>query len=34
MAKIIEKSKKKTIIKEIYFGGGSPTFLKELEFKS
>ncbi len=33
MAKIIEKSKNKKInIKEIYFGGGSPTFLKELEF--
>tara|TARA_B100000900_G_C20553860_1_gene705920 strand:+ start:275 stop:1675 length:1401 start_codon:yes stop_codon:yes gene_type:complete len=33
MAKIINKSKNKKLnIKEIYFGGGSPTYLREEEF--
>jgi len=34
MTKITEKFKKNFNIKEVYFGGGSPTFLKENEFKS
>ena len=33
MTKITDKFKKQFNIKEIYFGGGSPTFLKENEFK-
>ena len=33
MTKITAKFKKQFNIKEIYFGGGSPTFLKENEFK-
>tara|TARA_B110001454_G_C12706954_1_gene429018 strand:- start:184 stop:1596 length:1413 start_codon:yes stop_codon:yes gene_type:complete len=34
MTKITNKFKKNFNIKEVYFGGGSPTFLKENEFKS
>jgi len=34
MTKITKKFKKNFNIKEIYFGGGSPTFLKENEFKN
>ena len=33
MTKITNKFKKQFNIREIYFGGGSPTFLRENEFK-